>query len=267
MDTMKDLTHDERAFEPAPAKDRHLIRSMNLLKIGLAALIVCLGLWWQTGSANATTVQIRIYSSLEPSSDLQDSGLHFDEGNVAFGARDWIFYGAGSSTHVYLRLNLYQTQIYFVRYHVYPIGSDCTMGAKLAQYINGSWVDIGGTEIHFEHQTQIAETWTAYAINAGEAIALDLGNLKWCGDLDGYHSHQSADVGTTGLMTAVPQTNETCWTDLEYSFQCPGSFPDHYTCSSSSGTASVSGSITEYKCSTWSVYARSTTYPAFYVWY
>jgi hypothetical protein len=35
----------------------------------------------------------------------------------------------------------------------------------------------------------------------------------------------------------------------------------------SSGTASISGTVSEYICNTWSVVSRSTTYPTFYVWY
>lgn len=62
--------------------------------------------------------------------------MHFDEGNVAFGARDWNFASDGDGTPVYLRLNLYQTQTYFTRYHIYPTpGDSCTMSAKLTQYL------------------------------------------------------------------------------------------------------------------------------------
>lgn len=241
----------------------------NILKLACAVAVAIISIWWYSGVSYASVVQVRIYSSLEPSSGLFDFGMHFDEGNVAFGARDWNFSGDGDSTPVYLRLNLYHTQTYYVRYHIYPTpGSSCSMSAKLAQYIGGQWIDIGGTELHFDHQTQISETWTTYIINEGESIGTSVGNLELCGT-GAYHSHSSADVGTTSLMTFTPQSNDTCWTEVEYSFQCPGSFPKHYDCTTSSGTASKTGTISEYvSCDPlWSKQFRSTTYPAFYVWY
>lgn len=119
------------------------------------------------------------------------------------------------------------------------------------------------------HQTQVSETWTTYIKNAGESIGASVGDLELCGT-GAYHSHGSADVGTTSLMTFAPQSSDSCWTAVEYSFQCPGSFPKHFTCNSSSGTDSTSGTISQYvACDplVWATQYRSTSYPAFYVWY
>jgi hypothetical protein len=249
--------------------DFRIIRNMNILKLAAALAMVVVSVWWNSNVAEAATLQVRIYSSLEPGSGLYEYGKHFDEGNVAFGARDWNFTTDGDSTHVYLRLNLYQTQTYYLRYHIYNSpGSSCSMTAKLAQYIGGQWIDIGGTELHFDHQTQTGETWTNYVLYSGEAIGWDLGDEELCGTSE-YHSHQSGDVGTTALMSFTSFSSDTCWTPSEYSFQCPGDYPDHTSCPDTySGTASTSGVITgEYTCARWNVRYRSTSDPVFYVYY
>jgi hypothetical protein len=144
------------------------------------------------------------------------------------------------------------------------------MYGRMAQWLGSSWVEIGGTELHYLHSTGVAaDIWTPYVLNAGQTIGQHLATVSascW----NPAHSHMSGDVGTTSLMLLGSVANETCWTELEYAFQCPGSYPTHLACpnSYSATLSSTSGTIWGvYTCELWSKRFRSVSDVTFLVSY
>jgi hypothetical protein len=147
--------------------------TLNAMKLVIAVGLAGLSFMLHQEHARAASDQWRIYSSVEVyGTDLWEYGKHFDEGNVAFGARDFNTQ-SDAGFNAYLRVNVAANQAYYFLYRVRPNGT-CATYASVMQYIGGSWVDIGGTELHFLHMDDPqGPLQTDYATRRGSATRSD----------------------------------------------------------------------------------------------
>lgn len=246
-----------------------------VVRVAVTVLFLALAVAFPHPQASgAVSERYRVYPGLDDAS-LSQYGLHFDEtgtGNYAFGARDFNSPGDGSSPSIYFRVQLTQAygsgvMFYFTRY-----GSpECNL--KVQAGVMDEWGFYPYTGEVFNHLHLY--TLPATGNYAGPIYSVNEGVYEYVGKVapvgndcvydDAPHLHQSGNLNGTSVGRVLPASNESCWTnnDGTYSWQCPGTYPDHSTCSTASGTAGVSGTITEYICQTWGYTAWSPSFRLF----
>jgi hypothetical protein len=210
-----------------------------------------------TGQSNAVN-PVEVYR-IRPAQggSLGQYGMHFDTAAGTYHmARDWSIGGGGSAS---LRVYLQDAMASGTQFQLTQSGS-CGVLAQAGYFSGGSWHGYTGEWSYFTHLTsRVANgTVTTAMTSVGSMYTDFVGNSSTCGTV-GAHVHQSADVGaSTPYYRYLPLGGaDTCWSDVTDSAQCPSAYPldGGGACppSSTSGTGSVSGSITRYTCQTWSL--------------
>jgi hypothetical protein len=207
-----------------------------------------------------------IYPGAGNVSDLHDYGWHFDEtAGARFGARDYNYAGdAGDDAH--FRVETTMAPVLPIRFKVerYP-GNECMVRAT-PQFLYGGQVGtMSGGEIHYMHlapnSRPVNPVYTPWITEADLNHYIHVGTLDDCGVEQGSeHLHQSADLEELAAddveVLRVSGANDTCWANTDNWFNCPSTYRRHQTCSTWSGTAGISGNITQYICENWSLENR-----------
>ena len=152
--------------------------------------------------------------------------------------------------------------------YMYWNESSCRVRARMQVWDTGTsvWIDIYDYDVDVLHLANMpaSTSYTQTFAANGDWFYKTVGTLAQCGTTQ-YHSH--LEVTPSAVVSISAKTNNTCWEDGSYcsigtvrkdsgTGNCPPG--------TSSGTdAHKSGSVTRYKCETWSSQSFSDGTSAF----
>jgi hypothetical protein len=250
--------------------DRFAIRLILFLA---SAVFLALSLWNAT-IVEASHIAWYVYPGIDED-DISEYGIHFDEGDAWFGARDFNHASDGSGMSVWLRVKAAQNIPFPIRYNRASFAGGCGMEAELQLY-SGGWTTIGDTELRYLHIGYPATGATSTIQLSGQQIYSLAGTIAHsglkpeCMSGPDPHLHQSANLETLNIRREFGI--DSCWVEDgddvgqcdvdEYGklhVDCPYDYDDSNPPYSKTGE--ISG---EYTCELWSEHSLGGTSYASY---